>query len=283
MTSSSSCASLIVRASAGQRRGRALRRRRRVRSRRGIRKITDLGGDQFSVDVLPGSSGPATVTAFGFPVVIGADDAPFIVSLVAPPDTQLKKGPKEGDAVAATTASFRVSSPGEPHATFECSLDGAGWSPCPRVVALSGLADGAHSFAARAVANGAVDLTPAIRSWTVDTVSPSIVVTSPTEGATYAKKQVVVPELHVHRPGWEWREEVQGAGHRRDAVDGRQGLRGEGDRRSGQRQRNHDPLHGRQLKRTRWAAPRPSTGHALADGTARFESFLGFSFLNPRG
>ncbi len=363
VTSSSSCASLIVRAVQGSAEvelsGDVV-----VSVPAGVSaKITDLGGGQFSVDVLPGSSGPATVTAFGFPVVIGADDAPFIVSLVAPPDTSivtgpaegsatrtrnaavkfastgasatfecafdggawspctspvrldhladgthtfavrsiaqgvtdptpatrtwtvdrvdpvidvavpvdggaypvgsavasafscadpggsgvatcagpptvdtssrgrssfvveatdaagnrarvriryevveapdttLQKGPKEGDAVAATTASFRVSSPGERDATFECSLDGAEWSPCPPVVAWSGLADGAHSFAARAVANGLVDLSPVTRSWTVDTVGPSIVVTSPAEGAIYAKNQVVVPGFACTDPG----------------------------------------------------------------------------------
>jgi hypothetical protein len=46
-----------------------------------------------------------------------------------------------------------------------------------------------------------VDPTPATRSWTVDTASPSIVVTSPTEGATYAKKQVVVPSFTCTDPG----------------------------------------------------------------------------------
>lgn len=53
--------------------------------------------------------------------------------------------------------------------TFQCSLDGGPFQPCVTPLALSGLSDGDHVFAVRAVdAAGNVDPTPAVRSFRLD-------------------------------------------------------------------------------------------------------------------
>ncbi len=61
----------------------------------------------------------------------------------------------------------------EPGSTFECSLDGA-FTPCATPKTYSGVADGAHTFQARAVdPAGNVDATPASYSWTIDATPPN--------------------------------------------------------------------------------------------------------------
>jgi hypothetical protein len=69
-------------------------------------------------------------------------------------------------------ASFEFVS-NEPGATFECSLDGAAFTPCTSPRDYTGLADGQHEFRARAKdAAGNVDQTPATFSWRIDTTAP---------------------------------------------------------------------------------------------------------------
>src|SRR5262249_16934390 len=73
--------------------------------------------------------------------------------------------------VADAFAAFAFSA-NKKGATFECSLDGVGFAPCPTPVTFSKLADGKHTLAVRAVdvlGGGAVDATPASRTWTIDT------------------------------------------------------------------------------------------------------------------
>ena len=100
-----------------------------------------------------------------------------------PPDTSFASGP-EG-TVAAASASFTVAS-NEAGATFACALDGAAWAACTNPVTVSGLAQGPHTFAARATdLAGHVDPTPANRTWTVDTLGPVVTITAgPAGGST---------------------------------------------------------------------------------------------------
>jgi uncharacterized repeat protein (TIGR01451 family) len=89
---------------------------------------------------------------------------------VTPPDTTLTAGPT--GTVSSTSASFSFTS--TEAGTFECSLDGAAFAACPTPQALSGLAEGSHTFQVRAVDTaGNRDATPASRTWVVDTVEPT--------------------------------------------------------------------------------------------------------------
>jgi hypothetical protein len=83
------------------------------------------------------------------------------------PQTSLAGGPPRISRDA--DASFDLNTD-DADASFECSLDGAPFAACTSPQALTGLADGAHEFRARAVdALGNTDATPASREWLVDT------------------------------------------------------------------------------------------------------------------
>lgn len=81
------------------------------------------------------------------------------------PETTITAGPA-GPADDATPSFAFVSDQQE--STFECSLDAGLFTPCASPEILSGLADGSHSFAVRAIdAESDVDPTPAERSFTL--------------------------------------------------------------------------------------------------------------------
>jgi hypothetical protein len=87
-----------------------------------------------------------------------------------PPQTSITSGP--GSTTTSTSASFSFSS-SEPGSSFECNLDGAGWSACATPKSYSGLAVDSHEFQVRAIdAADNVDATPATRSWTVESPPP---------------------------------------------------------------------------------------------------------------
>jgi CSLREA domain-containing protein len=90
------------------------------------------------------------------------------------PDTTIDSGPD--NATASTSASFTFSA-NEPGVTFECSLDGAGFTLCASPQSYTGLGVGAHTFEVRAIdIEGLEDLTPATYSWTITapTVAASV-------------------------------------------------------------------------------------------------------------
>ena len=96
------------------------------------------------------------------------------------PDTQLVSSPS--DATASTTATFTFFSPDAGGgATFQCALDGAGFTACTSPQTYIGLGEGVHRFAVRVRdAVGNFDPSPADRSWTVDLTPPNTtIVTGP--------------------------------------------------------------------------------------------------------
>ncbi len=96
-----------------------------------------------------------------------------------PPNTTITSGPTAGATVtAAPTFTFTSSETGS---TFQCSLDGGGFSACTTPYGPT-LTDGVHTFAVRAVDTaGNVDPTPASRAFTVDSTPPTVgIMTSPT-------------------------------------------------------------------------------------------------------
>ena len=97
------------------------------------------------------------------------------------PDTSIVSGPS--GAVSSTSASFEFTATAP--SSFECRVDGGAWYACTSPEQLSGLSQGGHAFEVRATdAEGLTDPTPARRTWTVDTVAPTVSITSPTDGAS---------------------------------------------------------------------------------------------------
>src|SRR5262249_2638204 len=87
------------------------------------------------------------------------------VKITGIPDTAITSAPT-GVILSPSTAISFASDPG---VTFECQLDGLGFTPCTSPVVLNGLYDGAHTFAVRASNGSLVDPTPATVNFAVDT------------------------------------------------------------------------------------------------------------------
>jgi subtilisin-like proprotein convertase family protein len=107
-------------------------------------------------------------------VAWGTDMRPAICALDSTvPQTTIDAGPDQGDTVASPDPTFRFSSnPGG--ASFECELDGGGFTTCTSPNSYTGLSDGTHTFRVRAISgSGGVDPTPAARTWTIDTKPPN--------------------------------------------------------------------------------------------------------------
>jgi len=102
-----------------------------------------------------------------------------------PPDTSLSSQPST--PTSSTTASFSFTST-ETGSTFECQLDGGGYSSCTSPVNYSGLTEGNHTFEVRATdVAGNTDPTPARYTWTIDITAPAVTidaVTSPTNATS---------------------------------------------------------------------------------------------------
>jgi len=99
----------------------------------------------------------------------------WTVDLTAP-ETNLSTSTQA--VTSSTSASFSVSSP-DPQATFEGRLDGAPFAATSNSPSFSGLAEGTHTFEARAIdLAGNIDASPASFTWTVDTTSPNTSVVS---------------------------------------------------------------------------------------------------------
>ncbi len=98
----------------------------------------------------------------------------------AAPDTSLTSTPVSLSTVANPSFSLSSTEPG----SFECKLDGGAFAPCLSPMTYSGVADGLHTFQARAKdAAGNVDPTPASYAWTIDATPPDTSI-GPSEPAT---------------------------------------------------------------------------------------------------
>jgi hypothetical protein len=86
----------------------------------------------------------------------------------------------------STSTSFAFSANDTTPVTFQCRLDGGGWTPCTSPASYSGLGQGSHTFQVQATDEaGNVEATPTTYTWTVDTTPPVTTITSgPTQGIT---------------------------------------------------------------------------------------------------
>ena len=131
---------------------------------------------QCAIDAGPLATCSSPKTYFGLPVgphsftvkasaVTGtATDTKTFDWQIVLPDTAIEHHPPQ--ATQSTDATFSFSS-APAGASFECDLDGAGFSGCPSPLNLSGLAPGVHLLAARAVGPSGTDPTPASFQWGV--------------------------------------------------------------------------------------------------------------------
>src|SRR6185312_3333763 len=101
----------------------------------------------------------------------------------AAPNTTIDSSPNLISSSAAATFTFSST---EGSSTFQCEIDGGGFSSCSTPKSYSGLSEGSHTFKVRATdAAGNTDASPAQYTWTVDTVAPSSTTTFPASGAGY--------------------------------------------------------------------------------------------------
>jgi Right handed beta helix region len=106
-----------------------------------------------------------------------------------PPDTAIVSAPPASTTSASASFSFAST---EANSSFECQLDGESWGACISPKAYYVLALGTHAFSVRARdAAGNLDLSPAVRRWTIgspppppDTTPPDTAITSEPEANT---------------------------------------------------------------------------------------------------
>jgi hypothetical protein len=101
-----------------------------------------------------------------------------------PPNTSISGGGPTG-TTSSNSPTFGFTS-SEPNSTFECKLDGGAWEPCNSgTKGYTSLADGEHTFRVRATdATALTDPTEAVRTWTIDTVTPDTSIGSGPSGDT---------------------------------------------------------------------------------------------------
>lgn len=84
------------------------------------------------------------------------------------PNTAIDSAPPQFASTASATFMFSSDVSG---ATFQCSVDGESEVPCESPYTRT-LAEGDHTFAVRAMANGKSDPTPAEAVWLIDSIAP---------------------------------------------------------------------------------------------------------------
>jgi hypothetical protein len=107
----------------------------------------------------------------------GAGSALFAAVWRGRPNTSITDTP--ADPTNQTSASFEFDSD-NPFGTFECRLDGGAFGNCTSPRNYSGLSEGSHTFAVRALDRDRVrDASPASFTWLVDVTPPNITITEP--------------------------------------------------------------------------------------------------------
>lgn len=132
---------------------------------------------------LDAGAGCPTIDQRGFPRPQGpaCDIGAFELDYI-PPQTTITSGP--GGFLRSTAAQVSFTS-NEAGSTFECSLDAAAFASCSSPKLYAGLSQGKHRIRVRARdRSGNVDLTPALRTFTVDSRAPQTTVTAGPSGPT---------------------------------------------------------------------------------------------------
>jgi hypothetical protein len=129
----------------------------------------------YSTPSLP--DGTHTIEVRAIDPVGNVDPTPATYTWVidtAPPDTTILTA--EPNPTNDPTGDFAFGS-NEMNVTYECSLDGGPYVPCPQMYSTMSLPDGTHTINVRAIdAAGNVDPTPATYTWEVDTMPPDTLI-----------------------------------------------------------------------------------------------------------
>ena len=103
------------------------------------------------------------------------------VDLTAP-NLKFVKVPDALTNLTQATFSYVATDDGETITKFECSLDGAAFSPCTNSKTVSGLLEGSHTFKVRAADSAGNMSQPISYTWSIDLVEPTLAFVS-TPGA----------------------------------------------------------------------------------------------------
>jgi hypothetical protein len=110
----------------------------------------------------------------------------FTVDTVAP-DTTIDSGPT--GPIDKNAATFEFHGTAGDTAKIQCQVDAAAWADCTSPLGLTDLAEGDHTVSFRAQdARGLQDATPAVRSFTVDTIAPDTTIDSGPTGTITTDK-----------------------------------------------------------------------------------------------
>ncbi len=148
--------------------------------------VTDFTGSGIAVNVADDSSTPLSAKATS---AVGDSPCSNTVTYIedsTAPETAIDTHPSDPSASAAASFTFSGTDlGGSGVASFECQLDGGGFSACTSPQAYSSLADGSHTFEVRAIDQaGNPDPSPASFTWTVETTVPDTLIDSAAHGAT---------------------------------------------------------------------------------------------------
>ncbi|MFM2182483.1 MAG: hypothetical protein RJB61_777, partial [Actinomycetota bacterium] len=99
------------------------------------------------------------------------------------PTVAISTGPSDGSVSNSGTAAFGFSSTATDLAGYYCEVDGAGFAACTSPTTLTGLADGTHTFRVVAVDFAGNRSVADSRTWSIDTATPVVALTSPAAGA----------------------------------------------------------------------------------------------------
>jgi hypothetical protein len=176
----------------------------------------DLDNGEYTFKVLPTdlATNPGAPASFSWEVDKSLADT-------TPPQTTILAKPPDPSASASASFSYESNEPGS---SFECSLDGAGFSACPSLgITYSGLANGPHSFQVRAIDTSAnVDPTPAGYSFSVAVAAgvvaapvlaqapPALARPSVAPGTTLTSKPAATTRDRT--PSFRFRSDTPGAG-----------------------------------------------------------------------
>ncbi len=102
----------------------------------------------------------------------------WVIDLTAP-NTSITANPTDPSGADVSFSFTGTDTGGTGVASFQCDLDGGGFTACTSAKSYTGLSDGSHTFQVRAIDNvGNVDATPASFTWIVDTMPPDTTITA---------------------------------------------------------------------------------------------------------